>query len=257
MPYKELTRSIVETIAGLDTRKGRKKTGLFKAEGEKCVADTLGHFPLELLVATSEWIDRHPEIPGAILAGPGKMREMSSLTTPADVIAVYRIPEPEPLPEPDCGLMLALDTIQDPGNLGTIIRVADWFGVEHILCSHETVSCYSPKVIQATMGSISRIKLHYCNLPETLSAMKVKAAEIGMEFPVYGTFLDGDPIGEAHLMQQGVIITGNEGNGISPEVAATVTHRLLIPSWPAGRPTGESLNAAIATAITLAKFRGI
>lgn len=257
MPYNELTRSIVETIAGLDTRKGRKKTGLFKAEGEKCVADTMGHFSLEMLVATGEWIDRHPKIHGAIQAGPGKLREMSSLSTPADVIAVYRIPEPEPLPEPGLGLMLALDTIQDPGNLGTIIRVADWFGVEHILCSQQTVSCYSPKVIQATMGSISRVRLHYCNLPETLSAMKTKAAECGKDFPVYGTFLDGTPIGNASLMNEGMIIIGNEGNGISPEVAETVSHRLLIPSWPEGRPTGESLNAAIATAITLAKFRGI
>lgn len=145
--------------------------------------------------------------------------------------------------------MLALDTIQDPGNLGTIIRVADWFGITDIICSRETADCFSPKVIQATMGSISRVNVHYCDLVETI-------ARLGADY-VYGTFLDGDSISETYLGRTGIIVIGNEGNGISKPVEDVVTHRLLIPSYPPERPTGESLNAAIATAITLAKFRGI
>lgn len=173
------------------------------------------------------------------------------VTTP-DVIAVYHIPQEKPLPSPEGKLMLALDTIQDPGNLGTIIRVADWFGVTDIICSQETASCYSPKVVQATMGSISRVSLHYCDLPETISILKANGLQ-----NVYGTFLDGDNISKTEIATDGLIVIGNEGNGISSEVEREVTHRLLIPSWPEGRPTGESLNAAIATAITLAKFRGV
>ena len=244
----QITRAVIETAASLGTRKGRRSTGLFKAEGTKCVLDTLGYFRLHALYATSEWISAHPDVRGAIEAGRGELRRMSDLTTPGDVIALYEIPEAPTLPDPANELVLALDTIQDPGNLGTIIRVADWFGVTSIIASRETADCFSPKVIQATMGSIARVRVTYCDLPEVLG---------GMSCPIYGTFLDGAPISDAGLTQNGVIIIGNEGNGISPEVGRLVTERLLIPSWPPGRTTGESLNAAIATAITLAKFRGV
>ncbi len=175
---------------------------------------------------------------------------LTSLSTPSDVIAVYEIPERKiELPSLADKLILALDTIQDPGNLGTIIRVADWFGIREIICSNETADCFAPKVIQSTMGSISRVKLYYGNLPEMINKIGAKS--------VYGTFLDGEDIRKATLQQKGIIVIGNEGKGISAEVEATVTERLLIPSYPEGQETGESLNAAIATAITLAKFRGI
>jgi len=254
MHNPEITNAIIKRAASLETRKGRKNEGLFKAEGTKCVLDTLPHFDLEALYATPEWLEAHaisdPEKASkAIPAGKGQLGKMTSMASTPEVIALYHIPAERPIPSPEGKLMLALDTIQDPGNLGTIIRVADWFGVTDILCSEETASCYSPKVIQATMGSISHVHLHYCPLAETLRALgKVN---------IYGTFLDGDDITRTDIAPEGVIVIGNEGNGISPEVAETVTHRLFIPSWPEGRETGESLNAAIATAVTLAKFRGI
>ncbi|MCH5325633.1 MAG: RNA methyltransferase [Duncaniella sp.] len=248
-----ITNSIISLIGSLDTRKGRRKSGLFKAEGTKCVLDTLPHFSLEAVYATAEWLEDHPELADvATTATRGDISRMSSLVTAPDVVAVYHIPAEKPIPSPRGRLMLALDTIQDPGNLGTIIRVADWFGVTDIIASRETASCFSPKVVQATMGSIARVAVHYCDLPAELVRLKEQGAE-----GVYGTFLDGNNIADVEIAAEGIIVIGNEGNGISPQVEREVTHRLLIPSYPAGRPTGESLNAAVATAITLAKFRGI
>lgn len=238
-------------MASLDERKHRRREGAFKAEGTKCVLDTLGHFTLRALYATQEWMDEHPDVarmPQAVTVGRGDLRKMSSLTTPGQVIAVYEIPERTFTPAKAAdSLILALDTIQDPGNLGTIIRVADWYGITDILASHETADCFAPKVIQATMGSISRVAVHYCDLPETLASLGGKR--------IYGTFLDGNDIDTTPLSETGIIVIGNEGNGISAEVASLVTDRITLPSYPAGRPTGESLNAAIATAITISKFR--
>ena len=145
-------------------------------------------------------------------------------------------------------LCLALDGIQDPGNLGTIIRIADWFGIEHIFCSHETADAYSPKVIQATMGSINRVKIHYVNLSTLL-------ANLSAEYPVYGTLLNGKDIYQQPLTGHGLIIMGNEGNGISPEIRSKINRKLFIPNFPQGRKTTDSLNVAIATAVTCAEFR--
>ena len=246
-----ITNNICKMVAGLDERKHRRREGAFKAEGTKCVLDTLGHFYLRALYATQDWLDEHPDIASlaeTAVASRGDLRKMSSLTTPGQVIAVYDIPERSFSPAmAENSLMLALDTIQDPGNLGTIIRVADWYGITDILASRETADCFAPKVIQATMGSISRVSVHYCDLPETIAA-------IGSPH-VYGTFLDGTDIDTLPLSQTGIIVIGNEGNGISAEVSRLVTERITLPSYPAGRPTGESLNAAIATAITISKFR--
>ncbi len=253
----ELTKNLYRTVKSLDERKTRRKEGAFKAEGTKCVLDTLGHFNLRHLFATHEWIVNHGadiksvvDCDALVKVTRNDMSRMTSLSTPSDVIAVYEIPERKiELPSLADKLILALDTIQDPGNLGTIIRVADWFGIREIICSNETADCFAPKVIQSTMGSISRVKLYYGNLPEMINEVGAKS--------VYGTFLDGEDIRKATLQQKGIIVIGNEGKGISAEVEAMVTERLLIPSYPEGQETGESLNAAIATAITLAKFRGI
>lgn len=245
-----LTKKVIESVTRLDDRKYRRREGLFKAEGTKCVLDTLPHFTLHALYASGEWIAGHPsEGARAIKTSRGELRQMSSLTTPGEVIAVYEIPE-RPLSDEIAhdNLVLALDTIQDPGNLGTIIRVADWYGITDIICSRETTDCYAPKVIQATMGSISRVAVHYCDLPDTIK-------RLSNDLPVYGTFLDGKDIDDCRLSQKGIIIIGNEGNGISDTVSETVTTRITLPSYPTGRPTSESLNAAIATAITISKFR--
>lgn len=248
---EQLTNNICKAVAALDERKHRRREGAFKAEGTKCVLDTLGHFNLRALYATQEWLIQHPDIADSqkvCAATRGDLRKMSSLTTPGEVIAIYDIPERTPgLAFGDDTLILALDTIQDPGNLGTIIRVADWYGITDILASRETADCYAPKVIQATMGSISRVAVHYCDLPDTLSHINTPK--------IYGTFLDGEDINCTPLSSSGIIVIGNEGNGISDAVARIVTDRITIPSYPAGRPTGESLNAAIATAITISKFR--
>ena len=144
-------------------------------------------------------------------------------------------------------MCLALDDIQDPGNLGTIIRLADWFGIEHIFCSQGTVDVYNSKVIQATMGALARVKVHYCNLPELISSLK--------DVPVYGTFLDGENIYDKPLSENGLIIMGNEGNGVSKEVSQLINNKLYIPNYPSGRTTSESLNVAIATAVVCAEFR--
>ena len=178
---------------------------------------------------------------------------MSSLSTQPPVIAVYVIPKSR-----DVGvdavrnrLAIALDRVQDPGNLGTIVRIADWFGITDIICSLDTVDIYNPKTVQATMGAISRVNVSYVNLAEFLSS----AAKSGT--PIYGTFLDGESIYTSPLAQNGIIIMGNEGKGISAEVEANVSQRLLIPHFSSdgSAPSSDSLNVAMATAIVVAEFR--
>ena len=147
------------------------------------------------------------------------------------------------------GIVVALDGVQDPGNLGTIIRTCDWFGVHDIYCSKDTADCYNPKVVQATMGALARVKVHYVDLLDVIQECKEK------DFPIYGTFLDGNSIYNAELTKYGVIVMGNEGNGVSAEVMALANKKLLIPSYPPERPTSESLNVSVATAIVVSMFR--
>jgi TrmH family RNA methyltransferase len=153
-----------------------------------------------------------------------------------------------PSPASD-GLILALDTIQDPGNLGTIVRVADWFGIEDIVCTNETADIFAPKAVQATMGAIARVRVHYTDLTHWLSQARSQGK------PVYGTFLDGENIYGKALSDNGIIVMGNEGNGISASIAEEVTERLFIPPYPSDRETSESLNVAMATGIICAEFR--
>lgn len=239
----QLSAADRKLYSSLSTAKGRRETGLFMAQGTKCVIDTLGHFRLKALLATSSWVEHHRIETPVTIVKPADLERVSTLTTPPEVIGVYYIPE---TCSPDLdALAIALDCVQDPGNLGTILRVADWMGVHTILASHDTADCYAPKVVQASMGAISRVKVHYCSLPEVLAGRD----------RVYGTFLDGGDIYRSDLAAYGIIVMGNEGRGISREVAERVTHRLRIPSFPPGEATSESLNVAIATAITLAEFR--
>lgn len=242
-----VTNATVKLITSLADAKGRRRNGLFVAEGSKCVCDTLGHFELHSLYATREWIDSHPA-PGAEPVNRGELGRMSTLALAPDVIAVYRLPEPTPFSPGELAgkLLLALDRVQDPGNLGTIMRTSDWMGIDTILASADTVDCFNPKAVQATMGAISRVKVIYGDLPGMLSSL---------DMPVYGTYLDGENIYTAPLSTAGVVVMGNEGRGISPEVTACVSHHLLIPSYPPDRPTSESLNVATATAIVLSQFR--
>lgn len=245
----ELTNSARKLVAGLSSARHRRQSGLFKAEGSKCVLSLMPYFTVDMLLATRAWIDSHSEwehIATPVTAHD--MERMSSLTTPSDVIAVFHIPATDYQPETLRGeLVLALDSVRDPGNLGTIIRSADWFGVKTILCSPDSVDLYNPKVVQATMGALARVKVHYCDICEAIRAAS--------PVPVYGTFLSGSNIYESSLSATGIVVMGNEGSGISQAVASLVTLPLTIPSYPQGADTSESLNVAVATSIVLSEFR--
>ena len=249
-----LTAAARKAVASLDKAKNRREMGVFKAEGTKCVLDTMDAFSVVCLYATAIWIDEHKELLSqykcpVIKVTKADLERMTSLTTAPSVIALYRLPSPSELQaSADDKLVLALDDLQDPGNMGTILRTADWFGIRRILCSANTVDCYSPKVVQATMGAIGRVKVEYA---DSLADRLQDYADGGIN--VYGTFLDGDNLYGGDIDAEGVIVIGNEGHGISPEVAKKVTHRLTIPDF--GACKGESLNAAIATAIIVSEFR--
>lgn len=245
-----ISKNQIKYIHSLQLKKNRNADNVFLAEGPKLVGELLGHLPCRLLVATAEWLSTHPAPPTDDMAivSEEELARASLQKTPQQVLAVFQQPHNEW--DASClsrSLCLALDGVQDPGNLGTIIRLADWFGIEHIFCSMDTADAYNPKVVQATMGSILRVNLHYTSIPDLIRRLDGA--------PIYGTFLEGDNIYSSPLSSNGLIIMGNEGNGISREVENLVTHKLHIPSFPANRPTSESLNVAVATAIVCAEFR--
>lgn len=254
-PTSAPTNTLRKLTASLATAKGRRRAGLFAAEGTKCVLDTLGAYRLRYVAATAEWLADHPL--GQVADGAdiyecrrSDLVAMTSLTLAPDVIAAFEIPADEAFDPAalDGHLTLALDRVQDPGNLGTIIRTADWMGISLILASSDTVDCFNPKTVQATMGALARVKVIYGDLANMLRQARNRGIDVA------GTFLDGDNIYTAQLPQQAVIVMGNEGSGISDEVASTVSSRLLIPSYPPERPTSESLNVATATAIVVSQF---
>ena len=231
-------------------KKNRKEERAFVAEGHKLVGDLLGHFVCKLIVATRSWLDRNTNVNALeiIEVTQEELTRASLQKTPQEVLAIFEQPSYDMQPDVlSHSLCLALDDIQDPGNLGTIIRLADWFGIEHIFCSMGTVDVYNPKTVQATMGALARVKLYYVNLPELIASLK--------QTPVYGTFLDGNNMYDEKLSEHGLIVMGNEGNGISKEVEKLVNKRLYVPNYPLYRETSESLNVAIATAIVCAEFR--
>ena len=262
-------------ISSLELKKNRKKDNVFVAEGFKIVEELLhAGFRAKMIVGCEEWMSRPSKSPlkgdfstsqpfpfkGERGEGPllitvteDELRKTSFLQHPQQVLGVFEIPDNNTIPEANWfreHLCIALDGVQDPGNLGTIIRIADWFGIDTIICSQTTADAYAPKFVQATMGSISRVKIFYTDLEEYLK-------ELDRDIPIYGTLLDGDNIYSSQLSSNGIIVMGNEGNGISPAIRELVNHRLLIPSYPPERETAESLNVAIATAITVAEFRRI
>lgn len=231
----KLTSAEIKSVKTLGSKKFRDIEGLFVVEGEKMVAEALeSGFKIEKLY-------RRDEI------GEQQMSRISSLDSPSPVLAVIRKAEPKPAVAGK-GLFLALDSVRDPGNLGTIMRIADWFGIDGIFASQDTVDQYNPKVVQASMGAVFRKTVVYCDLP----ALCRSFSEAGL--PVYGTFLDGSDIYQAELKAEGLIVMGSESFGISKEVGANVDSRIKIPSYSAG-PGAESLNVAVATAVTVAEFK--
>lgn len=246
------SKSVIKEVRALEQRKYRREQGLFIAESDKLVLDNLGVMRCRSLFATPEWWQAHPRAAAQAREcyEADTLDSISLLRHPQNVMGVFEIPfyplKPEDL---TAGLVLCLDTVQDPGNLGTIIRLCDWFGIRDIVCSRETADCYAPKVVQATMGAIARVRVHYTDLSAFLTRMR----ELGV--PVYGTYLEGENIYTAGLSPNGVLIMGNEGNGISPGLSPLITQKLNIPSYPAGIPTSESLNVGIAAAVAVAEFR--
>lgn len=247
-----LSKNTIKYIRALEMKKYRKVENGFLAEGNKLVGDLLGHFPCHLLIATTSWLEKHPLLLAkeTIEVTPEELARASLLKNPQEVLAVFELPSyPYDDTLPAHSLCLALDDVQDPGNLGTIIRIADWFGIEDIFCSPGTADAFNPKTVQATMGALARVKLHYCDLKAFIRL------QIERKIPVFGTFLDGESLYSQELSAHGVIVMGNEGNGVCKEIEEMVSQKLLIPNYPQGQETSESLNVAVATAIVCAEFR--
>ena len=240
-----ITRAEIVDIKSLATKQGREELGAFIAEGEKLVGE-IRNSSLRI----RRILQTKPIFADGEIISEKEMERISQLKTASTSLAVVYQPRYEqPRLASAERLSLALDGVQNPGNLGTIIRLADWFGVEEIFCSEDTADCFNPKVVQATMGAILRVKVHYLPLAEFLRRTK----EGGVA--VYGTMLDGENIYDAELSAGGVIVMGNEGRGVSRECAESFTHRLLIPAYPPSRQGSESLNVAMATGIVCAEFR--
>ena len=242
-----MTKAEIQLVRALADKRGRAEHGLFIAEGEKLIGELrASHLRVRRIFAL-EGLFEGPETE---TVSPRDMERISQLKTPSNSLALVEIPRHR-LDAEHLGnrLTLALDEVQNPGNLGTIIRLADWFGIGDIVCSEGSADCFNPKVVQATMGAILRVRIHYAPLTPLLAG----AAARGVA--VYGTFLDGEDIYSADLTPGGIVVMGNEGRGVTDAVARTVTRRLFIPPYPAGREGSESLNVAMATGIVCSEFR--
>lgn len=254
-----ISKAQVKMVRSLQVKKFRDELGLFVAEGQKCVEELRKGFEMVLLATPDN-------------ASEKDLKQMSGMKTPSDYIGVFKKTAADrPLPLSDRyavrsetadavrsetadavsdRIIVALDGVQDPGNLGTIIRTCDWFGVRDLVCSPDTADCYNPKVVQATMGALTRVRVYYAELVPWLQGLKADS-----QIPIYGTLLEGVNMYAGDPIREGVIVMGNEGKGISQAVRAMITHPIRIPSYPEGAETSESLNVAIATAVVLAKAR--
>lgn len=249
-----LSKTKIKYIHSLELKKNRRQEKAFVAEGPKVVGDLLCTMRPTLLIATNEWMKMNKHLQQSedwTEVTDEELAKASFLKHPQQVLAVF--PTPSRVEKAEINLQqlsLMLDGVQDPGNMGTIIRIADWFGISDVFCSNDSADVFNPKVVQATMGSIARVNVHYTDLQQLMDTLP-------NDYPIYGTMLDGDNIYTSSLLPYGMIVMGNEGNGISPAIARRLSHRLLIPNYPPNRPTADSLNVAIATAIVCAEFRRI
>ncbi len=236
-----ISKSQTKLITSLQQKKYRDQTGLFVGEGPKVIAELLKEgFELESLFtneASQITAENH------FLVTDAELKKISFLKTANTSLAIFKMPKPKPLQNE--GLMVALDAVRDPGNLGTIIRLCDWFGVQQLLCSEDTADCFNPKVVQATMGSLARVQIYYLSLAAFFEKTKL---------PIYGGFMDGENVYSEKLPQNGIIVMGNEANGISEALRKQITHKITIPRYGKTQKT-ESLNVATATAILLSEFR--
>lgn len=238
-----VSKNQIKLITSLQLKKYRNEHQLFIAEGVKVIQEFVqSNFVLEHLFVT-ETIFEDVGISQKTIVKEQDMRRISALTSPSSCLAIFKIPKATKIEMK--GLVVALDDIRDPGNLGTIIRLCDWFGVKQLLCSTETVDVYNPKVIQATMGSVTRVNVNYVDLNALISESSV---------PVFGTFMDGKNVYNESLPSDAILILGNEANGISPSLEKSIKNRIAIPRFGDVQQT-ESLNVATATAIFLSEFR--
>ncbi len=245
-----LSNNKIKYIRSLKEKKFRDVHRTFVAEGAKLVFDLLGTCRCQLLAATPEILATYPETVAEeiVEANISELRKATFLTTSPPVIAVFYQPETklENITFRE-KLTLVLDGIQDPGNVGTIIRIADWFGIGHIVCSPDTADLFNPKTVQATMGAIARVAVSYTDIAFFLKNH--------CYLPIYGTFLEGENIYADELTTEGLIVMGSEGKGIRPGTAESINRKLFIPNFPPNRTTSESLNVAAATAIVCSEFR--
>ena len=238
-----VSKNQIKLITSLQHKKFRNELQLFIAEGVKVIQELLvSNFELEHLYITDAIFEKVP-VSQKSLIKEQDMKRISALSSPSSCLAIFKIPTETKIV--DSGLVVALDDIRDPGNLGTIIRLCDWFGVKQLLCSHETVDVYNPKVIQATMGSITRVNVNYVDLNDYISESSL---------PVFGTFMDGKNLYKETLPKEAILILGNEANGISAILEKSIKNRIAIPRFGDMQQT-ESLNVATATAIFLSEFR--
>ena len=238
-----VSKNQIKLISSLHQKKQRIAHQLFIAEGIKGVQELLdAHFELDHLYTTQHDFET---VSNSLktLVSEADLKKISALATPNTCLAVFKMPKEKQITT--SGLIVALDAVRDPGNLGTILRLCDWFGIHQLICSKETVDIYNPKVVQATMGSIARVNVSYVDLNDFIRTTSL---------PVFGTFMNGNNIYKASLPQEGVIVMGNEANGISSELEKIIKNRLTIPRFGAIQKT-ESLNVATATAIVLSEFR--
>jgi len=237
-----VSKNQIKLITSLHQKKFRQANNLFIAEGVKVINELLNsNFELENVYATEALFSQIQQHKFTLIS-ENDLKKISALTVPNNCLAVFKIPESKSVKEK--GLIIALDDIRDPGNLGTILRLCDWFGIEQVICSEQTVDIYNPKVVQATMGSIARVNVTYLDLNSYLEKTKLS---------VFGTFMDGENIYKTNLPKEGIIVMGNEANGISSTIEQSTKNRLTIPRFGNLQQT-ESLNVATATAIILSEF---
>lgn len=243
----ELSKNKIKYLSSFSKKKNREEEGKFIVEGNKMVKELLDtDFEIECIVATNEWILENNPKCDYFVANHEDIEKISLLQNPQNAWALVKQKEYKQ-PTSISGLILALDGVQDPGNMGTIIRLADWFGITHILCSNECVDVYNPKVVQATMGSIFRINIQYVDLPTYLSQIK--------DYEILAADMEGENIYTTSIAQNAILVMGNEGNGISDAVAQLVDRKVHIPSFNTTGKTSESLNVAIATAILCSEIK--
>jgi RNA methyltransferase, TrmH family len=248
-----LSKNKIKLIRSLVLKKNRSDEGLFVAEGSKLVFDLMeSQLRLREVFCTPEIAAELDTIsPDKITElKKGEIERISSLKSTPDIVGLFEIPKSGySWDRIKKELSIVLESVQDPGNLGTIVRLADWFGIKNIICSEDCADIYNPKTVQATMGAIARVSVQYLSLKEFISEASV------LKIPIYGTFLEGENLFTTELTPNGIVVMGNEGKGISPEIESLITKKLNIPSYPLNNNGSESLNVAVATSIVCAEFR--